>query len=515
MCNKIKYTITKKINGFFTKKIMVIVIIFLIISYNKLNYANAEGWNYWEYSMDVILNKYYIIYFLLPLFIIYNFQLMGNEETLSLIRFKSYFVYSIAHIISNIAISILLVGILFLVNIVVGFGKDFSFEWSQISYTSDLMDYFSNTFTNPFNVLVVGILFLISGLSLIGNLIFYLDHFFDRNKTVLIVILIYVLSIIGMVGDMDRNLPFVFLNNYILLNEAANILKDKFFIILIINILIHIMMIFHIKIFWKKRRTTKNERLSVLKWYFKKLFVRKYFLIFISLIIIMNIAITISYNNLSFRARIIEVFSGHGYGYFQITDFLWMFVVNSVVVYILSIFLENETNNQSMHVILRLKSKQQWINSIIIIGSLFIAFYVFLIFIITGIMSSMFKYFFEMNIMDNIEKNIGISFLTILFLTKFLELLFCFISIWVISLYRNNITFSFFLIESMYFLCIVDHEFIKYIPFGISSINRWEIFAGNGGISSKYALFILIMANIIVIFLMKKVMSKKVCFGGK
>lgn len=119
--------------------------------------------------------------------------------------------------------------------LIIGYGLDMTNEWSRVKYQADLMTNMVNVFTYPVKGIFWCLAFLVSGFSLLAVLMKSLQHFLDKRAAVIVVMALYLMGAIGMRTDIDAKVPYLFINNYILLNNAMNVFNDNFHIMLYVN----------------------------------------------------------------------------------------------------------------------------------------------------------------------------------------------------------------------------------------------------------------------------------------
>lgn len=495
----IVYYAKKNINSFFTIKTFLIIPVFLIFTNTQLVYSSNNGLNLFEFLINVISNQYYIIYFLMPYVIIKILNLIKEENYCALIRSRSRLIAYLAQVFSCMIITFLLIGAHIIIALLFGSKMSISLEWSKDIFRSDLMTNFAIIFNNPIIAFWGTIVFLVSGLTLLASTIIFFKSLLSPQGFTMFIILIYVLSIIGMASDLDSFFPFLFVNNFILLNNAMNIYGNNFFVFLILNLIYLLLSVYLIKISAISNRYYLD--LNMCLWYFKKWFTKKSLFYFIVLFIFMNIANILNHKEATLFDLVLYLFNGHGYGYFSMIDFLWMFVYNGFVTYILCIYIQNELDNQSIHVVIRTKNKKVWTNSMLLVGGLYILYYICLSITVTISIGAM-KY----AIFDNTHSVINPIEFSILILkltsSKFLELYFVYIVIWTIVKFSRSVSISFFTIFAFYLLCVMEN--MKYLPFGISSLYRSEMVLGPKGVSYGELLVVLVPSILILTYLIDK-----------
>ena len=510
----LKYEISKNSSEFFTVRTLPVLVVFAVFNYFQIQEAKILGWNYWEFLISALTNQYYITYFMIPVFIVFIFKLIDNEQSITLIRYERYFKYFVSLVISFIIIVIIFVTLHFMEILIIGYGLDMTNEWSQVKYQADLMTNLVNVFTDPVKGIFWCLAFLVSGFSLLAVLMKSLQHFLDKRAAVIVVMALYLMGAIGMRTDIDAKVPYLFINNYILLNNAMNVFNDNFHIILYVNGMIFAGMLYSMNNYWNKAVGMPGFD-GHMNWYLKKLFTVRNICSFSILFIVMNIANIFRYEELTFIDMVAALFNGHGYGYFNMMDYLWMIVYNGAVIYVMSILIEKEISGQSSIVVIRLRKRSIWINNMMKTGGILIAVYVLLSFLVSLILGIVFNVDFAgVGIwVSGVDVN-PIALCVMIFFCKFFELYFCYLLIWAISIYTKKVSAGFFTVQALYFLCIIEYDFVRYLPFGSSSLSRWEMSIGSMGVSFWNAVSILALCNIVMIIILKRVACKRAYNGG-
>ena len=96
----------------------------------------------------------------------------------------------------------------------------------------------------------------------------FLCHFFRHRVVVIIVLLVFISTMVNyQVFSIDSSIPYIFLNNYIILSHAIYSLDTHFYVFLLSELLISLALIFIIRKLWfvdiKKYRSNVNIRSDI------------------------------------------------------------------------------------------------------------------------------------------------------------------------------------------------------------------------------------------------------------
>lgn len=176
---------------------------------------------------------------------------------------------------------------------------------------------------------------------------------------------------------------------------------------------------------------------------------------------------------------IFNIFLGYNFGYFNYIELLKLIVFNSIPLYLLCVFYENEKNSISPIILVRCKSRLSYFLKIQFATFIFILIYLLIQIICNITISFIFlSKKLEPNLLLDIfniynfnTDNIYYLIFFSIFL-RFLELTLLQLIFLVILSVLKNITLSFYVNIGFYCFLIFDNIYIKYLPHGISSIYR-------------------------------------------
>lgn len=509
--------IRKNINDFFTAKIWIAVVVFSMFVLYIIPNARHFNISYYEFILIALNDHYYILYFMTITFIFFIFKLIKNNEEILLIRTKKYINFFTAQIISLILISILFVLLHLIIVMIIGYGlkmqNAFTLDNSVLN-RFEIIKIYNSYYNTPITGIAISTAYMISGLIFLGTLIMFIKNYIKAKSTIIGVIVIYLLMLFSIRTEIDNIVPYVFINNYIILHHSFVVLNKSYYMLLICELFLIVSILILIRYFWYKRISFNKYSVlgkSINKIYLSNLFSRKNLLIIITLTLILVLSVIFRYDNLTFNDLLLLQFYGHGIGYFRLIDFLMLIIYNGIPIYLLCCFLDEESRGRSFSVTIRLKSKKKWIIAIVRSAFLFIFAYLLISIICTIIISFItgmdfkgYNYTRELFLTYNL-KIINPYYLYFIILSaKSIELLLYFMIIFTVFNYKKGVTISFASLQLAYCLYFFDIDFAKYLPVGMASLSRISEFAGNKGIPYILVMAILIMTNSLLYLTIRK-----------
>lgn len=519
MINMIK----KNIDEFLSKKIWIIAFTFSIVGVSLLQDAKVANLTYWEFIIAAITDHYYILYFMVIFYLFSISKIIQDYNKVILIRIEKYIDYFVAQVISLFFISIIFVFIHIFIVAIIGYGLNidntFTMNTSYYNY-NEVIGFYSTYFNTPILAITFVVVYMILGLTFIGIVLMIVNHFFDKRLVIIYMIVMYILMLISLRTDMDKFVPFLFMNNYVILHHALASLGKNFYVMILSEIFFTGCILFILKKYWyiditfKKKLILKN---GVVKWYLKMLFSRKNIVIMIASAIISIMNIRLRHSTLTIHDLIILQFYGHGIGYFDLMNFISLIIYNGIPIYILAYFLEKESNDRSLFATIRLKNKKQWFISVMRCGFLLIFIYVlaslcisFIIGAFLGMKFSGYNYMNDLFIQNELKIINSYYLYWIILTTKSLELFFYFLVVVICYIYTRGCTLGFLLVQAGYSSYFLVGDMTKYTPVGIGSLSRISEFVGNQGIPYLFVMLILIIVNLVLYLYLRSGVYKRI-----
>jgi hypothetical protein len=511
----ISLIIKNNVEKFFTKKIWFIALIFSIYSVYLKGQVSSLNITYWEFLIYVMTDHYYFLYFLVVIYIFLLFNSLMQNEELIWIRSGTFIKYFTSQVFSVLVISMLFVFLHLLIAAVIGVGLRVENTYTYLAFDVDqfVVGKFKEYYSTPLLATSMVLIYMISGLTFLGTIFLFLKQFLSTRYVILGLVFLYFLMVLSIRSEFDSLIPFVFLNNYIVLHHAFFVLDHYYFVFFLIEMgLIGLMCIIVKKYWYKKFTINVNNRTRKLDlWNISMLFTKGNMTIIIVLSFLSILSILFTYDGITYHDLLIFQFYGHGTGYFDLMDFIRLIVYNGIPLYLLSHFLEKESIDRSSLMTIRLEHKITWLLSIMRSAVVFILIYVFITLSITVIISWILGLpFSEFNYMNDLFKESGVtkvdsSYLFIIIVTsKLLELFFSFLLIFLLFCFTKTATVGFVLLQILYSFSLIDANFVKYIPTGMSSLGRMSEFVGVNGIPYIFSIIILFLATCMLYLLCSK-----------
>ena len=188
--------------------------------------------------------------------------------------------------------------------------------------------------------------------------------------------------IFGLKIDKVNNLPILFIDNYIIFHR--NFSYDlKLFINILTMIAVFIVACILNKKYWNKKLKIKDIRKNKIEAgsYYKRLLFSRYNIVIICSVLILMSFWGILKVNRSFESMnnyLVTLFVGHPVNDIRIIEFLEMLVLNTTPIYIIAIFIEQESSERSLFVNIRFGKGIKWMNSVLKTSMKFVVSYVLL-----------------------------------------------------------------------------------------------------------------------------------------
>ncbi|MGX4600028.1 hypothetical protein [Faecalimicrobium sp. JNUCC 81] len=500
-----------EINKLLSKKLIFLWLVLIIFNLDTRINCNLSSQ---QFILEALSNHYYTIYFMIPMFLLMIISGLDDDYKYALIRSKTYWNYFKSKIYAYGIFSILFVlsQVLIIAIMSIGLRNDNSFNNINSTLYSVLY-FYSSKFANPSEIVLYMTIYMVLGFFMTSLLICTISRYFSKRTSIKIIIFVYLLSAISIKITSLKFISFLFINTYIIFHHSF-IFGFGIILNLIIEILFILMLCKINKDYWNKGialnincifdnnliKKTSNNR-GLYRYHSKSLFNKSNIMSIIFVLIIMSMwKLVSSEDNLSVNEYLINVFSGSFIGELNPLIILEMLVLNLTPIYLLSVFIERECNDRTLFLNIRLKSSLTWFKSIITVSLKFIFLYTILNILIP----------ISIGILLGINFEDGFyNLLFTVFITKLLSIVFEFLILFLVYSFTNNITFSFFSLILFNLISVILSKLIYYIPFGISSLVRYQFILDEYGINyglnlKDVILELLILITITIIYLNSK-----------
>ena len=429
-----------------------------------------------QFILYIFTEHYYLTYLMMPIFMLSIYSSLGDDMEYILIRSTSYWNYFKGKLAVYGIFSFVFVIAQFVVAFIMSIGlrSDNSFNVpNNPSY--ELFEYYSQHFSSVTQAIFINCIYMIAGLFIVSIAFFTINNFFSKKVSTKIMIIVYILMIFGLKIDKVNNLPIVFIDNYIIFHRNFGYDSKLFINILTMTTVLIVVCILNKK-YWNKKLKIKDIRKNKISYYKRLLFSRYNIVMICSVLILMSFWGLLKGNS-SFESMndyLVNLFVGHPVNNIRIIEFLEMLVLNTTPIYIIAIFLEQESSERSLFINIRFGKGIKWMNSILKTSMLFVVSYVLLNIAIP----------IAIGIFNNIPiTSQVIQLSTNIFIIKVLDLSLQVLVLILLYSLSKNITLSFLSLLLLNSLCFLPFKWCLYLPFGMSSLSRFKYIIGDYGLT--------------------------------
>ena len=426
-----------------------------------------------QFILYIFTEHYYLTYLMMPIFMLSIYSSLDDDMEYILIRSTSYWNYFKGKLAVYGIFSFMFVIAQFVVAFIMSIGlrSDNSFNVpNNPSY--ELFGYYSQHFSSVTQATFINCIYMIAGLFIVSIAFFTINNFFSKKVSTKIMIIVYILMIFGLKIDKVNNLPIVFIDNYIIFHRNFGYDSKLFINILTMTTVLIVVCILNKK-YWNKKLKIKDIRKNKISYYKRLLFSRYNIVMICSVLILMSFWGLLKGNS-SFESMndyLVNLFVGHPVNNIRIIEFLEMLVLNTTPIYIIAIFLEQESSERSLFINIRFGKGIKWMNSILKTSMLFVVSYVLLNIAIP----------IAIGIFNNIPiTSQVIQLSTNIFIIKVLDLSLQVLVLILLYSLSKNITLSFLSLLLLNSLCFLPFKWCLYLPFGISSLSRFKYIGDYG-----------------------------------
>ena len=426
-----------------------------------------------QFILYIFTEHYYLTYLMMPIFMLSIYSSLGDDMEYILIRSTSYWNYFKGKLAVYGIFSFVFVIAQFVVSFIMSIGlrSDNNFNVpNNPSY--ELFGYYSQHFSSVTQATFINCIYMIAGLFIVSIAFFTINNFFSKKVSTKIMIIVYILMIFGLKIDKVNNLPIVFIDNYIIFHRNFGYDLKLFINILTMTTVLIVVCILNKK-YWNKKLKIKDIRKNKISYYKRLLFSRYNIVMICSVLILMSFWGLLKGNS-SFESMndyLVNLFVGHPVNNIRIIEFLEMLVLNTTPIYIIAIFLEQESSERSLFINIRFGKGIKWMNSILKTSMLFVVSYVLLNIAIP----------IAIGIFNNIPiTSQVIQLSTNIFIIKVLDLSLQVLVLILLYSLSKNMTLSFLSLLLLNSLCFLPFKWCLYLPFGISSLSRFKYIGDYG-----------------------------------
>lgn len=453
----------------------------------------AASLTYEQHILSVMTDHYYLIYFMIPLFLLVCFSVVEDDAEIVVMRYGSYFRYFLSKWSSVAVLSVLFMVIQLLAILLSGIGLPFRNKWmlSGGATQTELFSVLSGYFSSPISCFIVTTLYMQLGLCVSGMFCIWITHFLSRSWSSKVLMGFYIITAVSIKIPFLQELPVTGFNHWSILHHNLTG-EHRFLITSITTLCLVSFMLWTVKKCWHWQLTVHSKKIKGLTQYYCREAITKKNLLIMT--VISSVIAVWKYlqnpNTIAADEWIVRLFAGHGTGTFHILSFIEMLITNGLPLCLLAIFIERVTSSHSVFVTIRLKTRYELLNGILKMALMFTAFYGLLFMAIPIIGISALNLQTTAQTITLLLSCVGLKLLDIM--TQFLLLM---------ALYclTKQTTVGFLVLVGLNLLCILPFEISGYLPFGLSSMARIYLPQTQNGISVFEAYGILIITSCIIL----------------
>lgn len=503
-----KTIVIRDIRRFFTGKILFLLFGCFLFGFTE---RQATRLSYEQFVLNMVAEHYYLTYFMIPVFLLYIYISLEEGMDYVLVRGRYYWHYFLAKASAFLLNVIGFVGIQLVTIMLLGIGlrKDNSFWLSgDIHFgIEELFIAYAKHFNTPLLASIMASAYMIIGLTVLSIVFLLLHHFLEKKTVSIVMITLYFFMTLGLKIPGLNGIPFLFMDNYIILHH--NFTSNGKIIMSLMSMLILLIGTgILVKCFWRKRPkwTMKLQKRGITFYYARYVFTEKNILImlavlsFISIWKLVNLSV---FQDATAEDFFLSMFYGHGVDGFQMIGFIEMLILNGVPLYLFAIFVETINNEQNLGLTIRMKYKQNWTRAIFRIGVSFIAMYVTLM-VVFGIVLAMMK---------GLPMDGFIGFVLEVSTLKFLDITFQLLLFLLLFIWKRNVTMAFLIVLGSNAIILFPVAWVIYLPTGLSSMARSSLILGEEGLPFKIGALILAICVLGQWLYIKFIAYKKVLGG--
>lgn len=489
---------------FFTGKILFLI--FGCVLFN-LSERQTTSLSYVGFVLYMLSEHYYITYFMVPVFLLVVYKSLEDEVDYVWIRSRYYWKYFWT---KGLAFSLNIVGFVLVqmvVIILVGIGLSTESSFT-VSSTDEVIQVYAEHFTFPITAIIAASVYMVIGLTVMSIVFLVVHHFFGKRTVSIVMISLYALMTFGLKIPGLNEVPFLFMNNYILL--FYNFSSEYSLVISFLSmVLILVITMILVKFYWTKQMNFRFElKVKGITFYYARyLFTKRHVLILVAIIILICVRKLLNittFPEATANDFFTSLFYGHGVDEFYMIGFLEMLISNGVPLYLFAIFIERIHRDESLGLTIRLRSKQNWAKVVLRIATVFIAIYIGLI---VGIG-------FIFVLMQGLPIDEVFGLVGRASILKFLDISYQLLFFILLFIWKRNVTVSFLIVLGTNAVSLLPMSWVIYFPTGLSSLARNSEVIGNDGVSFGISAWIIAICVLVQWAYIKYKGYKKVLRGG-
>lgn len=170
-----------------------------------------------QHCLTIISDHYYLLYFMLPLFLLLCFFVIEDDSEAVILRYKTYFRYFVHKWLSLAVISFIFITVQLLAIVISGIGLPMDSGWmiANGGTTQELFTILSSYFASPALGFTAITLYMFLGLCVTAMIFMWIGHFLSKSWAIKTMLILYVLSVMNIKIAFLQGLPITVLNHII------------------------------------------------------------------------------------------------------------------------------------------------------------------------------------------------------------------------------------------------------------------------------------------------------------
>lgn len=462
---------------------------------------------YEQHLLSATADHYYLMFLAVPIILFSSFSFIEDDSLQVILRFNSYRAYFLKKWAGVGLIAVILVIAQTSAVLLSGVGLHLSNVWNLPTGSiidAELFSVLKSYFTNPLQAFGAFTLYQIFGSWLIFGICIWLGHFAGRKWTIRILAAVYVLAVLWLKLQIIRELPLTGLNHFLILHH--NFGDSQRLINTMITAMVFIaFMLVSVSVGWNRNLPRFEIHGSgIIGYYSRKLMTPRNLTILSGIVSIVMIYKWLESGTAESSAEwIINLFSGHGTGYFQVLPFLEMLISNGAPLYLLAVFMEQALKGQSIFISIRAKSRRELLGANLSVSIEFLIVYA-CFFSAAGLLGTI---FFSPGLTAD-----SLKLLLYAVSLKCCDIFLQYLIMLGVYIVTKKITFGFLVVMAGNLICVLPGNWTAYSPIGLSSLARISIVEPSIGINSTVGFgiefsLIILMSAVIWVFGQKKLLD--------
>lgn len=341
--------------------------------------------------LKLLTDPFLLVYVMTLIFMHSAAQLYREPLMVELIRMRHFYRMMLAKWLAAVYFSMLFVGTMVLIVGLFSIGLHSGFTW-QGSMHESFRALLIESYPSPLHAIVYTIAFMVLGYSFIGCTFVTIAHYFSRKIAYGFILINYVVMILAFKMPWVELLPFISLNRFVILHHhfGSDFTWQGTLLIVCIGFVVQFVLV---KKWWYTGELlSKGEpvvRQGVFHYYGRILFTRQSLFIWLVglTVLIMMKALNREETLQDFIARF---FYGYSNGEVHVFTWLEQLVYVGLPLYLFATFMQGWLVKRDWPLYIRMHSKKQWIQALMLLIGLYTVSYVLLTIVLIGVAGLLF-----------------------------------------------------------------------------------------------------------------------------